>query len=301
MFIEGIFQLTRTEKVALGALLNTLTGWSLLGDAAKGGMQKAKDAALSWFSGLAASHHQAQLDKLEAKLNWDPDRLQQKLEAEMEALGALEPVQLEVNLRESLQRLAQVEGDDPAVWAHALTHRAAESLKLDVRQHLTAEALEEAVFQGILTEFLLALQKELTPKEAGAKRRLEEILQGELCKLKAGELEQVAQALPTEDATSPGILAWLGAIEDGQAFAQNFGSGSLLLLAVLLRATSLYTGVGFPLELKEREPALAFLLSGPFLYLTLTSSGSLLKGAGGNAGEQLAKLLLIIGKGKRAQ
>jgi|GEM_PF-3784752 len=299
MFLEGIFKLTDQEKVALAALLNTLTGWTLLGDAAKRGMQKAKEAAFSWLSSKASQRYQSQVDKLEAKLDWEPDSLQQKLEGEMEALAQLEPEQLSQELASRLKELAGIDDENREVQANAIVHRAAASLGLDVRRYLSAAALEEAAFEACLSEFLQALKKELLSWDSAGRRRFEEILSGELCKLNQDELGSLAQALPSHDLTAQGFLSWLESEEGGRELASHFGPGALLLLSVLLRATSLFTGVGFPLDAgEEHNPTLSFLLSGPFLYLTLTSSGSLLKVSTGNVGDQLAKLLLIVGRGK---
>lgn len=301
MFLEGISQLSDQERVAIAALLNTLTGWNLVSDAAQKGMHKAKEKALSWLASKASRQYQAQVEKLEAKLDWDPDLLQRKLEEEMEAFSKLEPERLNQELMGRLKELADMEDDDQTILANALVHRAAENLGLDVRRYLSAEALEEAAFVAVLEEFLKALNKELVSQESAARRRFEEILRGELCKLNSSELGSLAQALPSVELTAGGLTSWLELENQGKELASHFGPGALLLLSVLLRATSLFTGIGFPIEVgEELDPTLAFLLSGPFLYLTMTSPGSLLKISTGNVGDQLAKLLLIVGRGKLA-
>jgi hypothetical protein len=295
MFIEGIFQLSDKEQVALAALLNTLTGWNMLSEAAQKGLQKATGKAIAWLKGKSSR----QIEKLEAKLDWDPNVLQRKLEEEMQAFSLLEPEGLHQELADRLKELAAIEDEDPKVQANALVHRAAENLGLDVRRYLSAEALEEATFLACLEEFLQALKKELASQEPAGKRRFEEILRGELCKLSSAELESLAQALPSVEVTAVRLTCWLESENNSKELASHFGSGSLLLLSVLLRAMSLFTGVGFPLELGGKmDSTLSFLLSGPFLYLTMTSKGSLLKISTGNVGDQLAKLLLIVGRGK---
>lgn len=308
LFIFGLEQLSKEEKTALLAQINALDGLSVINDGVQKGLKKAKTVSfrlLEWAGERISSDLKGKIEELNQKLDWDAEILKNNIEKEYKMIQGLSEEALNRKFFEKLYNIAEVKQDaDKEIVSNAISHRAAKCFKnIDPRYYLDAAALEEAVFRACVEEQVDMIKKQLSQMQASEEIELEKILRAEIAKLSAGEQEAIKKNLGIEDISAKAIITFLKTSSTAaitQLIISGLGIGSFLFLTTFMKALSLLLGVTFSFGVYTAVTStLSFLLSGPFLLLVMTVTGGfVLRATSSKVKDQLAKMLIIIGRGK---
>ncbi len=308
LFLIGINQMTRDEKIMLLAQMNAVSGWNLLSQGAQKLGIKAKSLA---FKGgdllvdtLGVKNVHAKIKELDQSIDWDPNVLNRKIEAEAKELRLYRDEGLDQKLHEKMASLAGIpETSEKDAVARSILERVGISFEKNPAAYANVVALEEDVFSACLQEQIEALQKKLNSLSREEHDELEEMLRAEIQKLSAADQEQIRDFAGLDELSSQAILKLLKTSSSAvlvQMLIAGTGFGAYLFLTTVMKAVSLLLGSTFPFAAYTAGAvALSFLLSGPFLILILAAStGFVLKKTNEKIDLQMAKILIIAGRAK---
>ncbi len=307
LFIVGLDQLSKDEKGALLAQINAITGLNVLNEGVQKGVKKAKNLVLdgaAWLAGRISEEYKQNIEELNKRSDWDTGVLQKAIAQEVGALSRLDPADISRHLRKRLVEIAQVdENVNETVLASAIIHRAAKALKIDVRLFADASLLENEVFEACVKERISELKKRLEAMSPSEMENFEKILRDEIAKLRESDKEAIRNAIGLEELSASAIVAFLrstSSVTIAQLVLGSFGFGSFLFLTTTMKALSLLLGVTFSFgAYTAATTIMAFLLSAPFLIMLAAISGGLiLRRTSQQIDDQLAKLLIIVGRAK---
>lgn len=310
LFVVGLERLERTEKEALLAQVNVLSGPLIIADKASKGLKRAKEFVGRNAERLAGRMSPDAGQKVHAwaeRFDWDENRLAGRMAEERERLQRLPEGALEEEILTCLRRIACLNDQhDASAVACAVIHEAAETLKIDRRIYLDAASLEGAVFEAALTEMIEALKKKLESLSFGEQEELETLLREELERLTESDREAICEALGVEELSAGALLALLRSAS-GVAIVQmlvgGFGFGAFLFLTTMIKAFSLLIGVTLPFAAYSASATvLSFALSLPFFLLFVAATGGwIVNRTNSKIDQQLSKLLVVIGRARLLQ
>jgi hypothetical protein len=308
LFIAGISQMSREEKIALLAQMNCLTGLNVLSEGFQKGAHKVKKVLIggtSWLAGRAGlSGLQCRINEINTKTDWNTDVLRNKIATEIEVLSELDQSEISRRLRQQIIQIAQIDNkDNETVIATAIIHRAAKALKIDVRLYTDILSLENKVFEECIREQIENIKKNLAIMSDVELNDFEDILNQELGKLSQAEKEAIRKATGLEELSSRAIIIFLKTTSTAalaQLFISGFGFGAFLFITTSLKALSLLLGMTFSFGIYTAATStLAFLLSGPFmLIIAALSGGIILRKTSVTLADQISKILVLTGRSK---
>ncbi|HHV61352.1 MAG TPA: hypothetical protein GXX51_01720 [Firmicutes bacterium] len=307
LFLVGLDQLSRDEKVNLLAQLNSLTGWNVLNQGAQKGMRQVKNLAFNataWVASKVSREYERNIKELSDRLDWDVEVIQKKAVREVDCLSGLTSEQVSRLLRKRIAEIGRVDvGVDDLTLAKAIIHRAARSLGMDPRLYGDLACLETAVFERCIQEQMAELKKRLQRMSPSQLNDFERILRDEISRLSGAEQEAIRKVIDLDRLSADGVVAFLKSISSAaiaQVAVGGLGFGPFLFLTTTMKALSLLLGITLSFGTYTfATSALAFLLSAPFLFIIAGMAGGLiLRSTSWKVNDHLTKLLIFIGRGK---
>ncbi|MGI6037612.1 MAG: hypothetical protein ACOYD6_05230 [Limnochordia bacterium] len=309
LFVVGLDSLSREEKLALAAHLKAINSRNVLHD----GLIRSWTRAMA-MSALATQYvlslfqsrspkDAAGMKELNGIMEHGSEKasiLQAAVEQEYRRLQILSDVGLNKCLRMGMARIGGVESRaDTATISEAIVKKAAKACKLPTDGPL--EPLEEAVFAHCLEEKMAQLKEQVSRMTDAQLKEFEAILNTQIQSLSKAEQETMGATLGLEELSAKHLTNFLkqtSSIAIAQMIISGFGFGSYLFPTTLIKSVSLLLGVTFSFGVyTTATSALAFLLSGPFLLLaSLMGFGFMYRKAGDSLNDELAKLLILVGR-----
>lgn len=307
LFVVGIDRLSRDDKIALLAQLTAVNAKTVLSEGAQKGLRQVKSLALAGAAkvvGLASRDYGHNIKAWDKRLDWNVEVLRGRMAEKADSLSRLDTADITRRLRARMAQIANVEETvDGAALATAIIHRAARSLKIDVRLFPETVSLEDAVFQAFVREQIELLKKRLAQMSPAELADFEGILHDEIAKLSKADQEAIRKATGLDELSGKAVVGFLRSMSVTaltQLVVGSFGFGAFLFLTTTLKALSLLLGMTFSFGLYAAATSLlAFLLSGLFLFAVAALSGGLLfRRTSTQLDDQLAKLLVAVGRAK---
>jgi len=308
VFLAGLSTLSREELILLLAQMKVMDSWNIVNTGIQRTAHIVKRRAFEAVQ-LAAERFRkpeigAKIEEFNAKTEWNFDVVSHKIEQEIKTLSQLSTLELQVRLRMNLVELAKVDRTVKDVaLANAIVHRAAKTLKIDVRLYLDAGSLEEDVATAIVTGMITELKKKLASLSPEERQKFEDLLRQEVARLTESDREALRRALGLDSLTATTLLTFLkttSTVVATQLLISSFSFGAYLFLTTFIRATSLLLGITFSFgTYMAATSTLAFLLSAPFfLIMAGVSGGALLRKADTRIDDEFAKVLVLVGRSK---
>lgn len=303
LFMVGLDSLSRDEKLALLAQVNAINSRNVLYEGAQEGLKKGKDfvfKASAFLMGRFSSRWADRIKGVNEQLDWDVNTVQRAIEREYRRLNDLDEPDL---MRHLLVRMAQIGGVDPtaskAAISEAVVKRAAGAWKIPVSEEM--EAVEAAVYTRCLEERIAQVKEQVNQMTDSQLKELEAVMQEQIQSLSQAEQEAVRAAMGLEELSAEHMLRFLkqtSSIALAQMILSGFGFGAYLFLTTLIKSLSLLLGLTVSFGVyTAATSALAFLLSSPFLLIAgLISFGLTYQKAGNALNDELAKLLILVGR-----
>jgi hypothetical protein len=307
IFLLGLKELSREEKIYLLAQLNCLTTNNLLIDGLERGLSivgQIPRKLAQIFCGPTSNPTLFQEDNegAEAKVSY----LAERIEEEAKALSIWHNKTIERELGKKMRHIAGV-GPDASdnVLAAAIIHRLARVYKLDPSAYPNRTALETALFEACIQEQMQILQNHINKLSPRQEARFEEILNQQLKELSKADKEEIQRITNLNQLSARALIGFLkntSTVALAQSLVAGTGFGAYLFLATAIKSVSLLAGVTFPFAVYATASSmLAFLLSGPFLLLTIFLSGGYIwRKTSEDLKTQLAKILFLTGRAKLA-
>ncbi|NLY52955.1 MAG: hypothetical protein GX063_08655 [Firmicutes bacterium] len=241
------------------------------------------------------------MERLNEQLNWDVNTIQTAIEREYRQLNRLDEADLNRHLFSRIAEIAGVESNlSVSAVGEAVIRRAAEACKIPVNQPV--EVLEARVFDHCVEEKIKQLKEQLTQMTDAELEEFETIVREQIESLSKAEQEAIRETMGLEELSAKHVIGFLkqtSSVALAQMIISGFGFGAYLFLTTLIKAFSLLLGVTFSFGVyTAATSALAFLLSGPFLLMVgLVGLGLMYQRAGNALNDELAKLLVFVGRG----
>ncbi|MBO8161938.1 MAG: hypothetical protein H0Z24_09950 [Thermosipho sp. (in: Bacteria)] len=312
MFLIGIDQMSREEKLALLSQLNSLTGVSVLNEGfqrtAKTIKNKALDFITNTFKKIGISEQvSSSIQRFNEKTDWNPNVIQARINVEYERLTKLTDAQLKSALYDKVASISGVDKDaGPKAVARGIIHLAAKAVGINPAIYQNDTILEAEVNEACIKEQVDNLKETLAAMSKEDMERFKEILNQEIARLSSADREAIKKATGLETLSSDAMISYLKTLS-GTAFLQlaggALGFGLYMFLSTALSALSLLFGITFPFALYTTASSIAaFMLSGPFFFLVAGLTGVImLHKTNQRLNEQLAKILVVAGNAKLNQ
>ncbi len=304
LFMVGLDSLSREEKAALLAQLNAINSRNVLYEGAQQGLKKGKDLIFKvsgFLIGQFSSEWAEGVERLNEQLNWDVNTIQTAIEREYRRLSHLDGAALN---RRLLSRIAEIGGvasnSSVSAVGEAAIRRAAEACK--IRRNQPVEVLEARVFDHCVEEKSKQLREQLTQMTDAQLEEFEAILREQIEGLSKAEQEAIRKTMGLEELSAKHVISFLkqtSSVALAQMIISGFGFGAYVFLAMLIKSFSMLLGVTFSFGVyATASSTLAFLLSSPFLLMIgLMGFGLMYRNAGNALNDELAKLLVFVGRG----
>lgn len=302
LFVDGLERLGRDEKIWLMAQINALTSTNLVMDGVEKSARAVKDIAVDQVARAtrrALPSRSPRIEEWRQDFDWDPEVINRKVAAEIEALSELADAQLDSELHLQLRRIANVNSEaDCDEIAEGVILRAARSLGISVEEYGSLEDVEAAVFVACVAkqiDLLLELVGEMQADEAeSAAAKLGE----ELESLAPDEIAAVCEAIGIESISEEAVAAGLRfcrAVPMAQMVCDDFGYASTKFLVSLGKAVGFALGCAFlPGVIGGVDRFMACALS-PFI--AVLSGRAALATSDRMLYDELARFLIVIGHG----
>jgi len=303
LFMVGLDNLSREEKIALLAQLNAINSRNVLYEGARRGLKKGKDFVFGvseFLMGRLSSKWADRVKGVNDQLDWDVNTLQRAIEEEYRQLNTLDDSDL---VRHLLVRAARIGGVDPTASkrtiSEAVVRRAAGACKIPLIEDM--EAVEAAVYRRCMEEKYAQIKEQVDKMTDSQLKELEALLQGQIQGLSKAEQEAIRAMMGLEELSARYMISFVkrtSSIALAQMIVSGFGFGAYLFLTTLIKSISLLLGATFSFGVyATATSALAFLLSSPFLLLAgLIGFGLTYQKAGSALNDELAKLLVLVGR-----
>ncbi len=304
LFMIGLSQMSRDEKIALLSTVNCLTTLNLMKQDARRRVKKGSNAVLSGASRVAGlfSYRAARgIRSFGSAFDWNPDVLQATFRQEAGRLSRLSPQELTSEMKRFLIRIGDGK-DSTSDVADAIVRRAARSLRIDPAKYPDTTALESRVFEAFIQELMEVVEREISAPSR--KEALADIIREEIGKLSEANKQAMGKAMGLDEISASSVVTFLKSTS-GVAIAQiivgSLGFGSYRFLTTMIKSLSLLFGTtfAFPVYLWATS-TLAFLLSTPFLLLASAAvGGALWRKTYTAVDDQIAKVLVAVGRSKQ--
>ena len=307
IFTVGLDQLQKDEKILLLAQINSLGALNVINDGVQKTVKKVKDTAFGEITKIFGKYNKdvaAKIDVFGKKLDWDPDVIERNLKDEVKKLEALSEEELNKKFKEKLFSIAEVKEEvSEEQLANFICNRAAKASGIDTRYYLNSTSLENAVFEKTIKEEIEVIQKKVESMSDSEKQDLEEILRKEIEKLSEADREAIRKATGVDNISAVSLITFIksaSAVGISQLVISGFGFGWYLFLTTMLKSLGLLFGLTFSFgTYTALTAAPAFVLSFPFLVITMLVSGGIIyTRTSKKIDDQLTKMLILIGRGK---
>lgn len=307
IFLLGLQQMTRQEKITLLAQIITLTGFNLLNE----GIQKtAKNAKRTVLTGVKTVLEKAgakdpadKVNDFNQKTDWDTNIIKANIDKTLEKLETLTEQEIDFTLRWYMLDIGDLK---PPVTDEELCNsiiaKAAKAYGTDIKKHLDFSAMENWIFEKAVEEQFNILKTSLSKMDIDEQEKYETLLNEELNKLSEADIEAMKRATGLEKLTAKSVHNFLrttSSVVLTQLIVGGFGFGAYLFLATSIKALSLLLGVTFAFgTYTAASSILAFLLSGPFILLISALTGGFIYfQTTRKVDELIAKMFILAGKG----
>lgn len=192
---------------------------------------------------------------------------------------------------------------DRSAIATAILRRAARSRNIDPHRFATDTDLESAVFRECVRRYVEEIKRRIETASEASYADVERGLRDELAKLSAAEAEAVRRSLGLDALSARAVLTLIKSSSSAaiaQTVVASFGFGSFLFLTTLIKAISLLFGVTFSFGVYTAATSgLAMLLSPTVVPVVgAVAGGAALVLTGRRLRDEMAKLVIIVGRGK---
>ncbi len=253
----------------------------------------------------AAHQSPALFESADNIITWQTDIMPRLLDSEICRLSRLEDNELDSQLYNHMKRIACLksqEASDETITAH-IVQRAAGSLGINALLYADPQLLEDEVFTEYIKEITKRLQSQICNMSLKEQDQLENALRDEIMKLSHADRETLKKTLRINELSEKrlvnlmktGSVAFITQIMIG-----GFGFGAYLFITTFLKAVGLLFGITLSIGTYSAASAvLSFLLSAPFLAILLaTTSGYSVIKINKMVSDEMAKMLVLVGKGK---
>lgn len=306
-FLLGIEQLTKDEKVSLLSQIEALSTSTLLNDTAQKYSKKGKEFLLKAAANIAnriSDETGKRINDFNSSTDWNPEVLQKKILEKYDCFSKISEDELNKSLMKKMGEIAKFKtnvGND--VMANGIIHRAAKSLKIDYRLYLTSTSLESVVFEECVKEQIQQIKKTINKMDKTELDKFENLLNIELAKLSSAEQEALKKTLKVDKISGQAMITFIKTVSSAaliQMILGGFGFSFFLFITTFMKALSLLIGVTFSFGAYSTvTTAFGFLLSVPFLLITILISGGIItKFTNVKIDDEVAKLLILLGRSK---
>ncbi len=307
LFLIGLENMSRQEKIALLAQLRVITAANVLKDGtSKFGLQ-VKQWTLRQGSNVASilgrTHVSQRFTRWDKQTDWSGEVLSNAILRQQGELTLLTDQQLENKLWKELAKLAGVaEGSTPELIGRKVVQQLALDYKLDNWLY-PGVFLEERVFEACLQEQLGLLKRKLKSLTRDEEAQVKQALHDTLAKLSTAEQEAIRQTMGLDQLSADSMMAVFktaSPVLGAQVLLSSTGFGAYLFLTTTMKALSLLLGTTFSFGTYTlATSALAFALSLPFLaVVTAVSGGVTWRKTEQKLREQLRKVVFLAGRTK---
>ncbi len=306
-FLLGLEKLTKEEKISLLSQIEALNTSTLLNDTAQKYSKKGKDFLLKATANIAKRFSEdtgKQINDFNTNTDWNPEILQKKIQEKYSFFSTLDEVELSKILLKKIQEIADFKSQvSNEVMANGIVHRAAKVLKIDSRSYLNNISLEDAVFEECIKEQIELIKKTINKMDKNELDKLEELLNAELSKLNSAQQEVIKKTLKVDQISGQAMITFIKTVSSAamlQMILSGFGFSFFLFITTFMKALSLLLGVTFSFGAYTAvTSAFSFLLSIPFLLIMILISGGIItKLTNNKIDDEIAKLLIIIGRNR---